>query len=109
MAAFPRLARRLQAIVELRQKVANAALADLVPPLGQFLRQSRRAFARPAQRRHRIAACRRLDERVEIPQERRILVRKPFPSAAFGANPLADSRRRGACQSRGRTRQLELL
>src|SRR5208337_1178453 len=41
--AFPRLAGRLQAVVELCQKVTNAPLADLMPQFGQILPQSRRA------------------------------------------------------------------
>src|SRR6266481_3493813 len=47
LAALAGLARRLQAIVELCQKITDAPLTDLVTLLGQFLRQPRRALAGP--------------------------------------------------------------
>src|SRR3954447_19806842 len=54
--AFPGLAGRLETVAKVRQKVTDTPLADLMALLGQFPRQPRRALARPAQRRLRIAS-----------------------------------------------------
>ena len=64
--AFPALAHGLQAVMQLVQQLAHAALTDPVPLAIQFGGQFRRALARPAQRRLRIASTGRLHQRLQI-------------------------------------------
>src|SRR3954469_6991095 len=72
VAAFPGLAGRLETVAKVGEKVTDTPLADLMAPLGQFLRQPRRALARPAQRRLRIASG--LNQGIKVAQKGRILV-----------------------------------
>src|SRR3954464_11124511 len=67
VAAFPGLAGRLETVAKVRQKVTDTPLADLVALLGQFLRKPRRALARPAQRRLRIASG--LNQGIKVAQK----------------------------------------
>ena len=46
-------------------QLSKISVADLVPELAQFVRKAAQALARPAQRRHRIAARIGLDQRVQ--------------------------------------------
>ena len=86
LVAFPGLARRLQAVVELCQQVAEGALADPMSLVRQFLDQPRRALAGPAQRRLRIATRCRFNERIQIPQQRRVQIRQPLAPTALSTN-----------------------
>src|SRR3954451_23821508 len=78
-----RLAVALQAELLLVQQLTNQGAADTVAHGGQGLRQLRQALAGPAQRRHRIAARVRLDQRQQIAKQRGIL-RHPLLAAATG-------------------------
>jgi hypothetical protein len=63
---FSGLARRLQTVVHLAQEAADRALANGMPLSMEFFSQPARAFAGPAQRRHRVPARGRFDQCVEI-------------------------------------------
>src|SRR6266481_2854207 len=109
LTALAGLARRLQTVVELRQKVTDAPLADFVALFGQLLRQPRRALAGPSQRRLRVASGRRLNQPVKVTQKCRILVDQLLAPAALDADPAlagaADRGRRERCQRRRRRSQ----
>jgi hypothetical protein len=64
--AFLGLAIGLQTELLRLQQFADDRMADFVPELVQFGGQTTQALARPAQRRHRIAARVGLDKRVQI-------------------------------------------
>src|SRR6187455_660581 len=98
VAAFPGLAGRLETVAKVREKVTDTPLADLMAPLGQFLRQPRRALARPAQRRLRIASGGRLNQGIKVAQKGRILVGQFLTPAPCGA----DATRTGGTDSRWR-------
>src|SRR3954467_15281807 len=98
--AFPGLAGRLETVAKVGEKVTDTPLADLMAPLGQFLRQPRRALARPAQRRLRIASGGRLNQGIKVAQKGRILVGQFLPPAPCGA----DATRTGGTDSRWRGR-----
>src|SRR4051794_22826295 len=85
VAAFPGLAGRLETVAKVRQKVTDTPLADLMALLGQFPRQPRRALARPAQRRLRIASGGRLNQGIKVAQKGRILVGQFLPPAPCDA------------------------
>src|SRR4051812_1858406 len=109
LATFPGLAGRLETVAKVRQKVTDTARADLMALLDQFPRKPRRALARPAQRRLRVAAGGRLNQGIKVAQKRRILVGQFLTPAPGGADaPLAgdtDSRWR----SRGQRRRSQVL
>ena len=67
--AFPGLAIGQQAELLLVQQLADHRAADPVAFRRQSRRQLRQAFAGPAQRRHRIAALTRIDQRQQVGQE----------------------------------------
>ena len=69
LAAFAALAHRLQAVAELAQQRADAALAYLMASGAQFLGRSCRALAGPAQERRCIAPNRRLDQGIETVEQ----------------------------------------
>src|SRR3954447_1502710 len=104
LATFPGLAGRLETVAKVRQKVTDTARADLMALLDQFPRKPRRALARPAQRRLRVAAGGRLNQGIKVAQKRRILVGQFLTPAPGGADaPLAgdtDSRWRSRGQRR---------
>ncbi len=83
--AFPlaRLAIGLQTELLLVQQLAEQSAANPVALGDQRLRQLRQALHRPAQRRHRIAARIRLDQRQQIGNQRGIL-RHPLLAATTG-------------------------
>jgi hypothetical protein len=70
----------LETVAKVRQKVTDTPLADLMALLGQFPRQPRRALARPAQRRLRIASG--LNQGIKVTQKGRILVGQFLPPPA---------------------------
>src|SRR4051794_3896737 len=94
----PGLAGRLETVAKVREKVTDTALADLMALLGQFLRQPRRALARPAQRRLRIASG--LNQGIKVAQKGRILVGQFLTPGPCGA----DATRAGGTDSRWRGR-----
>src|SRR4051794_35224255 len=94
--AFPGLAGRLETVAKVREKVTDTPLADLMALLGQFLRKPRRALARPAQRRLRIASG--LNQAIKVAQKGRILVGQFLTPAPCGA----DATRTGGTDSRWR-------
>ncbi len=67
--AVARLAIGLQAELLLLQQLADNRGADLAPEVVEFGGQPAQALARPAQRRHRIAARVGLDQRVQIVEQ----------------------------------------
>ena len=67
-----------------------ALKADLMALLDQFPRKPRRALARPAQRRLRVAAGGRLNQGIKVAHKRRILVGQFLTPAPGGTDaPLA--------------------
>src|SRR3984893_11174703 len=62
----------LQTVTRLIEQVGDQGAADLVTLRLQRLRQAAHALAGPPQRRSRITACRRLDQRLEIHEQRRV-------------------------------------
>src|SRR4029450_4736571 len=100
VAAFPGLAGRLETVAKVGEKVTDTPLADLMALLGQFPRQPRRALARPAPRRPRIASGGRLNQGIKVTQKRRILVGQFLTPGPCGA----DATRAGGTESRWRGR-----
>src|SRR3984893_10907531 len=66
------LAVALQTVTRLVEQVGDQGATDLVTLRLQRLRQAAHALAGPPQRRLGITACRRLDQRLEIPEQCRI-------------------------------------
>jgi hypothetical protein len=56
----------LQAVAKLSQQSAHTGFAHGMPHMLQGLRQFRRALARPAQRRFRVASRQRINQRLEV-------------------------------------------
>src|SRR5208283_580150 len=94
VSALARLAIGLQAELLLLQQLADNRVADLVPEFVEFSRQPAQALARPAQRRHRIAARVGLDQRVQIIEQAGVRFRQRFASPSWTANPTGRRRRR---------------
>ncbi len=94
LAAFARLDVALQAVAEAVQQLRDHRVADGMAQRLERDRQRARAQAGPAQGRLGIARRRRLDQRVEIPQQRGIVVRRPLAPAARLPDPVAGERRR---------------
>ena len=92
--ALARLAIGLQAELLLLQQLADDGMADLVPEFVEFSRQPAQALARPAQRRHRIAARVGLDQRVQIVEQTGVRFRQRFASPSRTANTTELQRRR---------------
>src|SRR5207253_2927529 len=67
--ALAGLAVDLEAVAEVVQQGGNGRMTDRVALLLQGLGQLPRAFARPAQRRHGIAACDRIDQLFQIVEQ----------------------------------------
>jgi hypothetical protein len=88
----------LQAIVHLMQKFSHHPMACPMSHATEFGRQLPHAFARPSQRRLRIAAGNRLYERFQITLQRRVLINGPLPPRSFSPNSLAAHRRRRGFQ-----------
>ena len=81
--AFLHFAVGLKAVAEPVEKPANDRGRDLVSLLGQRACELTQAQRRPQQRLHRIAARGGLDQRLQIAQQRRILINLA-PAAAPG-------------------------
>ena len=84
--AFSRLAVCLQAVVHLAQQIAHNGRTDLVTLLCQLPDEITQAPARPQQRSHRIAACRRLNQSLEILQQSGIFRRFLLASTTGSAD-----------------------
>src|SRR5436190_449258 len=82
------LAVALQTVTRLIEQVGDQGAADLVTLRLQCLRQAAHAFAGPPQRRFRITACRRLDQRFEIGKQARVLQNCRLASRSRSPNPL---------------------
>ena len=89
LAAFARLDVALQAVAEAVQQLGDHRVADGVAERLEGDRQRARAQAGPAQRRVRIAGRRRLDQRLQVPQQRGMVRRRPLAPAAGPAHPIA--------------------
>lgn len=61
-----RLAQRLKAVIQTTQQITNRSLTDLMTLTRKLLRQSCRALAGPAQRRHGVTSACRFHERVQV-------------------------------------------
>src|SRR5208283_2690382 len=93
VSALARLAIGLQAELLLLQQLADNRMAELVPEFVEFSRQPAQALARPAQRRHRIAARVGLDQRVQIIEQTGVRFRQRFASPSRTANATELQRR----------------
>jgi len=85
---LPRLAVRLQRIALLHQQLGHQSGADGVPHGLQFGRQLARALRRPAQRCVGQARRRRLQQRGQIRQQRRVFVGGALAPSPAPPNPL---------------------
>src|SRR5262245_14394697 len=81
VAAFPCLAVCLQAVVHPAQQIANNRRANLVPLRPQLFGEITQAPAGPQQHSHGVAARRRLNQSLQVTQQRWILKGFPFASA----------------------------
>ncbi len=86
VAPFARLAGRLQAVIQLGQQITDGPLAHRMTLRHQFLGQARRTLTGPAQRRPRITARRRVDQRIQGAQKRRIFRRQFLAPTSLGPN-----------------------
>jgi hypothetical protein len=62
----------LEAIAQLRQKLGDSLVADVMPQTGEGLRQVPCALVSPEQRRHRITPGGKIDEPQVILEQREI-------------------------------------
>src|SRR6516165_552342 len=83
------LAVALQTVTRLIEQVGDQSATDLVTLRLQRLRQPAHALAGPPQRRLGITACRRLDQRLEIREQRRILGDRSLAPSSRSPNSLA--------------------
>ena len=99
LAALARLDVALEAVAEGVQQLRDHRVADVMAQPVQRHGQRAHAPARPAQRRIGIAGRRRLHQRVQVPQQRRVGDGRPLASATGGR--LRDGGRgRRTCRSR---------
>src|SRR5271157_1470897 len=82
------LAVALQTVTRLIEQMADEGAADRMTLRLQRLCQAAHAFAGPPQRRFRIPAGRRLDQRLEIGKQRRVLGDCSLASRSRSPNPL---------------------
>src|SRR5467141_390174 len=83
------LAVALQTVTRLVEQVGDQGATDLVTLRLQRLRQAAHALAGPPQRRLGITACRRLDQRLEIREQCRILGDRSLAPSSRSPNPLS--------------------
>jgi hypothetical protein len=86
--ALRSLAVALQTVTRLIEQVGDQGAADLATLRLQRPRQAAHALACPPQRRFRIPACRPLDQRLEIREQRRVLNDRSLASSSRSSNPL---------------------
>ena len=89
---FARLAVGLQAELLLMQQFSDGGPSNLVTQGHQGAGQLRERFARPAQRRHRIAARVRLHHRQQIGEQRRVFLQERLAAPAGTADALGRER-----------------
>src|SRR3989442_11214635 len=82
------LAVRLQAVVELVKQVAHELMRHLVMLVPKFLGDLPDTLAGPAQRRFRVAACRWLDQALQVGQQGEIFLDRLLPSPTRPADPM---------------------
>src|SRR6202041_188305 len=92
--AFAGLAFGLQAELLFLQQLADDRVADLVPEIAEFIRESAQALAGPAQRRHRIAARVGFDQCVQIVEQTRVRFGQRFASPTRPTDPIGRRPRR---------------
>jgi hypothetical protein len=85
---FGGLAVALQTVTRLIEQVGDQGATDLVTLRLQRLRQAAHALAGPPQPRLRITADRRLDQRLEIREQRRVLGDRSLASSSRSPNSL---------------------
>src|ERR1019366_3151376 len=74
-------------------------MADLVAEFPQFRGELAQAFTSPTQRRHRIATCRRFDQRIEVVKKLRFYLNKRIAAAAPASNATFFERCRQVCSA----------
>ena len=89
LAAFARFDVALQAVAEAVQELGDHGVADGVPERLEGDRQRARAQAGPAERRVRVAGRRRFDQRLQVPQQRGMVRRRPLAPATGPTHPIA--------------------
>src|SRR6266446_4789529 len=82
------LAIALQAVARIIEQSGDQGAAHLMTLRLERLRQSAHALAGPPQRRFRVTACRRFDQRFEIPDQGGILGDRRFASRSWPPNAL---------------------
>ena len=82
LASLARLDVALQAIAQTLEQFGDQGVTHVMAQPLERRRQRARAQARPAQGRVRIAGRRRFDQRVQIPQQRRIEIGGPLAASA---------------------------
>ena len=101
------LAIGLQAVPKMAQKIGDHVVRDAMPETSKLDRQIAQALGGPPQRRHRIAACRRLHQGSEIAEQRRIGVHEGRaagdPSGAPDPAPPRAPPRRAVPKARDRS------
>src|SRR6478672_7282846 len=97
--AFARLAIGLKAVAHIIEQLADQRAADLMTLRLKLLRQPAHALARPEQRRLRIAARGRLNQRAEIRKQRRILRNMPLAPTTAAPNAIQFARPRQFSQA----------
>lgn len=81
------LAIGLQAVAEMAQKIGDHIVRDAMTETSKFGRQIAQALGGPQQRRHGIAARRRLHQSRQIAEQRRIGIHEGRASGALPAHP----------------------
>src|SRR5512132_3198851 len=94
LGAFARLASALQAVTGRVEQLTHQLRTDLVPLGLQLHSETPDAFAGPAQGRLRVASGGRLDEGLQVPEQRRVLRGSALASSARTPHP---SRLGGRC------------
>jgi hypothetical protein len=85
-AALDRLVRRLQAVAAGAEELPHLLRAQRVATRGQFLGELPRALRRPSQRRHRIAARHRSDQRFERSHQLGIVFLDRRPTSTWSSD-----------------------
>ena len=85
-ASFPRLAVALEAVAGFLQQCSHGTVRDWMPLLREFVGQPSCAFAGPAQRRFRITARDRVDERFQGPNQLWVSRSERFATPSRSAN-----------------------
>ena len=87
LAPLTRLHIPLEAVAQVVEELCDPCMTDPMAEGLQGHRQRAYALARPPQRRLRIAGRRRLHQRIQIPEQRRVDRGSALPAAAGFADP----------------------